>query len=110
MHVVRDNCSNPSQPFLVLLPCPPSPLPSPLPFLPALFPWRYLLFPPVPLSQNYLQVLDTNLVGPFLVAQAVARSMVRNKRGGSIINISSVSGMVPSSGETQHQAGFFLQW
>lgn len=46
-------------------------------------------------------MIDTNLVGPFLVAQAVARSMVRDKRRGSIINISSVSSMVPSSGETK---------
>lgn len=38
-------------------------------------------------------------MGPFFVAQAVARSMVRDKRKGSIINISSVSGMVPSPGE-----------
>ncbi|CAM9683489.1 unnamed protein product [Ectocarpus sp. 8 AP-2014] len=48
--------------------------------------------------REWEKVLDTNLVGPFLVAQAVARSMVRDKRSGSIINISSVSGMVPSSG------------
>lgn len=50
-------------------------------------------------KNGYGQVLDTNLVGPFLVAQAVARSMVRDKRTGSIINISSVSSMVPSSGK-----------
>ncbi|CAM9325530.1 unnamed protein product, partial [Hapterophycus canaliculatus] len=49
-------------------------------------------------KREWEKVLDTNLVGPFLVAQAVARSMVRDKRAGSIINISSVSSMVPSSG------------
>eukprot|EP00752_Nemacystus_decipiens_P016226 g14508.t1 len=49
-------------------------------------------------KREWEKVLDTNLVGPFLVAQAVARSMVRDKRSGSIINISSVSSMVPSSG------------
>lgn len=60
----------------------------------------YTPHPPSVLVLPSLQVLDTNLVGPFLVAQAVARSMVRDKRSGSIINISSVSSMVPSSGET----------
>lgn len=49
-------------------------------------------------KQEWEKVLDTNLVGPFLVAQAVARSMVKAKRGGSIINISSVSSMIPSIG------------
>ena len=36
-------------------------------------------------------VLDTDLKGPFLVAQAAARQMVRNGTGGSIIATSSVS-------------------
>ncbi|CAN0455191.1 unnamed protein product [Ascophyllum nodosum] len=49
-------------------------------------------------KKDWEKTLDTNLVGPFFVAQAVARSMVRNKKKGSIINISSVSSMVPSSG------------
>ena len=68
---------------------------------------------PCPLAtsvpKHYTQVLDTNLVGPFLVAQAVARSMVREKRSGSIINISSVSSMVPSSGEMGCQAEVLSQ-
>ncbi|CAN0005850.1 unnamed protein product, partial [Laminaria digitata] len=49
-------------------------------------------------KRDWEKVLDTNLVGPFLVAQAVAQSMVRSKRKGSIINISSVSSEVPSAG------------
>lgn len=52
------------------------------------------------------QVLGTNLVGPFLVAQVVARSMVRGKRPGSIINISSSASLAPSAGEHGRSALF----
>eukprot|EP00611_Tribonema_gayanum_P025205 TRINITY_DN5691_c0_g1_i1.p1 TRINITY_DN5691_c0_g1~~TRINITY_DN5691_c0_g1_i1.p1 ORF type:complete len:267 (-),score=83.93 TRINITY_DN5691_c0_g1_i1:415-1215(-) len=45
---------------------------------------------------DWRRVIDTNLTGPWLVAQAVARGMVKNKSGGSIINISSVAGLGPS--------------
>ena len=38
-------------------------------------------------------VLDTNLKGVFLVAQAVAREMIRSEKGGSIINIASILGI-----------------
>lgn len=38
-------------------------------------------------------VVDTNLKGVWLVAQAAAQRMVRNKHGGSIINIASILGL-----------------
>ncbi len=38
-------------------------------------------------------VLDTNLKGMFLVAQAAARAMQAGNRGGSIINIASILGL-----------------
>ena len=38
-------------------------------------------------------VIDTNLKGMFLMAQAVARNMRENGRGGSIINVASILGM-----------------
>ena len=38
-------------------------------------------------------VLDTNLKGVFLVAQAVAREMIRAEKTGSIINIASILGI-----------------
>lgn len=38
------------------------------------------------------RIVDTNLRGPFLVGQAVARSMVAGKRGGTIVNIASILG------------------
>ncbi|MCA9980260.1 MAG: SDR family NAD(P)-dependent oxidoreductase, partial [Anaerolineales bacterium] len=40
------------------------------------------------------QVLDTNLKSVFNCCKAVARPMVRRKKGGRIINITSVSGIV----------------
>ena len=39
-------------------------------------------------------VLDTNLKGVFLVAQAVARTMMAAEKAGSIINIASIAGLV----------------
>ncbi len=36
------------------------------------------------------KVIDVNLTGPWLCSQAAAKQMVRQKRGGRIINISSV--------------------
>lgn len=37
-------------------------------------------------------VIDINLTGVFLTARAAGRRMIRNKTGGSIINIASMSG------------------
>jgi NAD(P)-dependent dehydrogenase (short-subunit alcohol dehydrogenase family) len=42
-------------------------------------------------------VIDVDLTGPFLVAQAAARWMAENKTGGVIINISSVHDTIPWS-------------
>jgi len=39
-------------------------------------------------------VLDTNLVGPFAVAQASARAMIERGEGGRIINIASINSFV----------------
>ncbi len=38
-------------------------------------------------------VLDVNLSGPFLVAQAAAAAMIRAAKGGSIVNIASILGL-----------------
>ena len=46
-------------------------------------------------EEDWDQVVDTNLRGAWLVAQAVARAMVARSGGGSIINIASVLGMRP---------------
>jgi NAD(P)-dependent dehydrogenase (short-subunit alcohol dehydrogenase family) len=44
-------------------------------------------------EEEFRRILDTNLVGAFLVAQAVGRRMVEGKSG-SIINVASMIGMV----------------
>jgi NAD(P)-dependent dehydrogenase (short-subunit alcohol dehydrogenase family) len=44
-------------------------------------------------AEDWDRVLDTNLRGAFLVAQAVGRSMQEADRGGSIINIASILGI-----------------
>ena len=41
------------------------------------------------------KILDVNLVGPFLVSQAAARQMIRQGKGGRLINISSVHEDLP---------------
>jgi NAD(P)-dependent dehydrogenase (short-subunit alcohol dehydrogenase family) len=42
-------------------------------------------------EQDYDAVLDTNLKGPFFVAQAAARQMIAAGRGGRIVNIGSIA-------------------
>ena len=42
-------------------------------------------------EEDFDAVLDTNLKGPFFVAQAAAQQMLRHKRGGRIVNIASVA-------------------
>ncbi len=49
-------------------------------------------------------VLDTNLKGPFFVAQAAARQMLAHKRGGRIVNIGSVA----SFRTIGHQAAYAM--
>lgn len=43
-------------------------------------------------AEDWDRVLDTNLKGAFLVAQAVARIMAADKGGGAIINVASILG------------------
>lgn len=44
-------------------------------------------------EEDWDAVIDTNLKGVFLVAQAAARSMIAANKGGSIINIASILGL-----------------
>lgn len=44
-------------------------------------------------EEDWDAVLDTNLKGVFMVAQAVAKEMMRAEQGGSIINIASILGL-----------------
>lgn len=45
-------------------------------------------------EEVFREVVDVNLVGTFLMTQAVGARMVQAKKGGSIINIGSIYGMV----------------
>lgn len=47
-------------------------------------------------GEQFRKVLDINLTGSFLCAQAVARSMIEGKRRGSIILTASISGHRPN--------------
>ena len=49
-------------------------------------------------------VVDVNLTGAFLAAQAAARRMVDQGRGGSIVNVTSVHEHIPLSGSTPYTA------
>jgi 3-oxoacyl-[acyl-carrier protein] reductase len=49
-------------------------------------------------------VINTNLKSMFNCCKAVARPMIRRKKGGRIINISSVSGLVGQGGQTNYAA------
>lgn len=44
--------------------------------------------------ENWDQLLDINLRGTFLIAQAVARRMVSRGTGGTVVNMSSTNGLV----------------
>jgi 3-oxoacyl-[acyl-carrier protein] reductase len=49
-------------------------------------------------------VLDTNLKGAWNFSKAVLRPMMRNEAGGSILNISSISGVVGMQGQSNYSA------
>jgi NAD(P)-dependent dehydrogenase (short-subunit alcohol dehydrogenase family) len=49
-------------------------------------------------EEDWDAVLDTNLKGVFMVAQATAKEMMRAEKGGSIINIASILGLGVSKG------------
>jgi NAD(P)-dependent dehydrogenase (short-subunit alcohol dehydrogenase family) len=44
-------------------------------------------------EEDWDAVMDTNLKGVFMVAQAVAKEMIRAEKGGSVINIASILGI-----------------
>jgi NAD(P)-dependent dehydrogenase (short-subunit alcohol dehydrogenase family) len=47
-------------------------------------------------ADEFRQVIETNLVAPFLLSRIVAREMVERKSGGAIINIASLNGVLAS--------------
>lgn len=60
------------------------------------------IYPVTPLqdvsSAEWDRVVDLNLRAPFLLSQAVAKRMIAEKRGGSIVNISSTASILARPG------------
>src|SRR5215210_4617764 len=55
-------------------------------------------------EDDWDQVLNTNLKGPWNFAKAALRTMLRQDTGGSILNISSISGEVGMPGQSNYSA------
>jgi len=53
-------------------------------------------------EEDFDRVLRTNLKGSFLVGQAAAKAMVKTGKGGSIINMSSVNGLMAIANQTPY--------
>ncbi|PYN24130.1 MAG: 3-oxoacyl-[acyl-carrier-protein] reductase [Candidatus Rokuibacteriota bacterium] len=55
-------------------------------------------------DEDWDRVIEVNLRGAFLMTRAVSKSMVRQKRGGRIINITSTAGAMGNAGQTNYSA------
>jgi 3-oxoacyl-[acyl-carrier protein] reductase len=55
-------------------------------------------------EEDWDAVLDTNLKGAFNFCKAVLRPMMKNENGGSILNISSISGVMGMLGQANYSA------
>ncbi|PTW61371.1 NAD(P)-dependent dehydrogenase (short-subunit alcohol dehydrogenase family) [Breoghania corrubedonensis] len=55
-------------------------------------------------SDQFRSILNVNLVGTFQVARTAARHWIAKGRGGSIVNISSVSGLTGNRGRSAYGA------
>jgi 3-oxoacyl-[acyl-carrier protein] reductase len=55
-------------------------------------------------EQEWDEVIDTNLKGAWNFAKAALRTMLRQEAGGSILNISSISGRVGMPGQSNYSA------
>lgn len=55
-------------------------------------------------EEDWDAVIDTNLKGAWNFAKAVIRPMMRNENGGSILNMSSISGVVGMLGQSNYSA------
>jgi 3-oxoacyl-[acyl-carrier protein] reductase len=55
-------------------------------------------------EEEWDAVIDTNLKGAWNFSKAVLRPMMRNENGGSILNITSISGVVGMLGQTNYSA------
>ncbi len=55
-------------------------------------------------EEDWDAVIDTNLKGAWNFCKAAVRPMMRNENGGSILNISSISGVVGMLGQSNYSA------
>jgi NAD(P)-dependent dehydrogenase (short-subunit alcohol dehydrogenase family) len=55
-------------------------------------------------AEEWQGVIDVNLTGAFLAAQAAARRMIDQGRGGTIVNVTSVHEHIPLSGSAPYTA------
>ncbi|HEX6730914.1 MAG TPA: 3-oxoacyl-[acyl-carrier-protein] reductase [Pyrinomonadaceae bacterium] len=55
-------------------------------------------------EEDWDQVIDTNLKGAWNFAKAALRTMLRQEEGGSILNISSISGEIGMAGQSNYSA------
>lgn len=55
-------------------------------------------------EEDWDAVIDTNLKGAWNFSKAVLRPMMRNENGGSILNITSISGVVGMLGQSNYSA------
>lgn len=55
-------------------------------------------------EEDWDAVIDTNLKGAWNFSKAALRPMLRNENGGSILNISSISGVVGMLGQSNYSA------
>jgi 3-oxoacyl-[acyl-carrier protein] reductase len=55
-------------------------------------------------EEDWDAVIDTNLKGAWNFARAAARVMLRQEGGGSILNITSISGLVGMAGQSNYSA------
>lgn len=49
--------------------------------------------------EKWREVIDTNLTGTFLIAQAIGQSMINEGQGGVIVNMASIAGLVGAAPE-----------
>ena len=55
-------------------------------------------------EEDWDAVLDTNLKGAWNFSRAAVRHMLKNESGGSVLNISSISGVVGMAGQSNYSA------
>src|SRR5215203_1715244 len=55
-------------------------------------------------EEDWDSVIDTNLKGAWNFSKAAVRPMMRNENGGSILNISSIAGVVGMLGQSNYSA------